>query len=54
MASLPCMQWFVVPAPRRPVGVDSTISVIPGPATRGRRIGDVTHSHATAGGTGTS
>ena len=48
-ASLPCMQWFTVPAPRRPDGDASRMAVTPGTHC-GRRIGDVRYSQTSIGG----
>jgi hypothetical protein len=49
-ASLPCMQWLVVPTPRLPPwSLDTMISVVP--ACQPRRLpGWVTNSHASWGG----
>ena len=48
-ASLPCMQWLVVPTPRRPPAVASSIRMTPG-CHCSRRPGVVRNSQATAGG----
>ena len=53
-ASRPWTQWFVVPTPRRPVGLAASKAVRPG-CHCGRRIGDVSQgSQVIAGGAGSS
>ena len=53
MASLPWMQWLVVPTPRRPVAVPPRSNSTPA-CQRTRRAGDVTNSQTRAAAPGSS